>query len=360
MIERIAEAAEAGLGRTPTRWCLALVTVGAMALVVGAAAGRADDALGALQVGWLFLAGLAAGAVALAAAVRLSHGRWADDLLPVAEAGARFFGPALLLLIAVEGARGLGGGPGSTRALRPAVTLVGGLLVAGAGARFVALARQRGAPPWRTRGAGAAYLVAYAVGLSAWAWAGAPDLARQPAFTVVPPLFFMGAFLSGVAGVALVAALRGPGGPEARHDLATLLFGLGVFWGYLAWSLVLPTWYANVPDEAAALLARGRGAAGPLAGAVLALVLVLPCALLLAGPWKRRRGPLATAAASLLVGLWAERFLLFRPPSAPLDPWSLLVGGGVTAGLAGLFLLSVGGGLVPAPPPLEPPGATTT
>jgi hypothetical protein len=60
------------------------------------------------------------------------------------------------------------------------------------------------------------------------------------------------------------------------------------------------------------------------------------------------------------VGLWAERFLLFRPPSASLEPWSLLVGCGVTAGLAGLFLLSVGGGLVPAPPPLEPPGATNT
>jgi hypothetical protein len=222
----------------------------------------------------------------------------------------------------------------------------------------VALARTRSEPLWRARGAAVVYLVAYAAGLSFWAWGLGPDLAAQPAFTVVPPLFFMGAFLSGIAGVSLAAALRGLGGPEVRHDLGTLLFGFSLFWGYLLWSLVLPVWYGNVPAEAAPLLARGSGAARPVAGLVLAGILALPFGLLLLERWKRRRAPLGVAAASILLGLWAERFLLVRPPLGPWDPWSLAVGTGVTAGLAGLFLLSAGGGLVP--PPLEPASRSTT
>jgi hypothetical protein len=365
VIGSVVDRAAAGLGPTLARWSAALVALGALALVAGAAAGRGGAALGALEAGWLFLAGLAAGAVALAAAVRLSRGRWADEVLPCAEAGARFFRPALALLALLlcgEAARALrAGSPGSGPALRAVLLLASGLLVAGLGTRFVALARAPAGPPWRARAAAAAYLVAYAAGLSIWPWGLAPDVTARPAFTVVPPYFFMGAFLSGIAGVSLVAALRGLGGQGARHDLGTLLFGFSVFWGYLLWSLVMPVWYGNVPAEAAALLARGSGAARPVAALVLAGVLAVPFGLLLAEGWKRRRAPLAVAAGSVLLGLWAERFLLVRPPLAQApEPLSLAVGGGVTAGLAGLFLLSVGGGLVPAPPPLEPAGTSTT
>jgi hypothetical protein len=350
-----------GLGRPLAQWSAALVGLGALALVAGPVAGRGDAVLVALEASWLFLAGLAAGTVALAAAVRLSHGRWADQVLHVAEAGGGFFGPAIALLALLLVGRGAselrGGRPAESLAIRVALLLVAGLLVAGLGARFVALARARGELPWRVRGAAATYLVAFGVGLSFWAWGLAPDLTAQPAFTVVPPYVFMGAFLSGVAGVALVAALRGLGGPDVRHDLGKLLFGLAGLWGYLLWSLVLPTWYGNIPAEAAVLLARWSGASRPIAVLALAGVLAVPLVLLLPEPWKRRRAPLVAGAASVLVGLWAERFLLVGPPlERPPEAWSLLIGGGVTAGMAGLFLLSVGGGLAAGPRHPESPG----
>jgi hypothetical protein len=350
-----------GLGRPLARCSAALAALGAFALVAGPIAGRGDAVLVALEASWLFLAGLAAGTVALAAAVRLSHGRWADEVLHVAEAGGRFFGPTiavLALLLAGRGASDLRGGrPAGSLAIRVALLLVAGLLVAGLGARFVALGRARGEPPWRVRGAAATYLVAFGVGLSIWAWGLAPDLAAQPAFTVVPPLVFMGAFLSGVAGVALVAALQGLGGPDVRHDLGKLLFAFSAVWGYLLWSLVLPTWYGNIPAEAGVLLARWSGASRPFAVMALAGVLAVPLILLLPEPWKRRRAPLAAGATSVLVGLWTERFLLVVPPlERPPDAWSLLIGGGVAAGMAGLFLLSVGGGLAVGPRHPEPPG----
>jgi len=350
-----------GLGRPLAQTAAVLVGLGALVLLAGTIAGRGDAALTALEASWLFLAGLAAGTVALAAAVRLSHGRWADQVLHVAEAGGGFFGPAiavLTLLLASRGASDLHSGrPAGSLAIRAALLLVAVLLVAGLGARFVALARTRGEPPWRVRGAAATYLVAFGVGLSIWAWGLAPDLIAQPAFTVVPPYVFMGALLSGVAGVALVAALQGLGGPDVRHDLGKLLFGLAGLWGYLLWSLVLPTWYGNIPAEAAVLLARWSGASRPIAVMALAGVLAVPLVLLLPEPWKRRRAPLAAGAASVLAGLWAERFLLVGPPlGRPPDAWSLLIGGGVMAGMAGLFLLSVGGGLAAGPRQPEPPG----
>jgi hypothetical protein len=347
---------DTGEGRWLTWGAWGLIALGALALLSGAATGRGAAALAGLEAGWLFLTGLAAGAVALSAAVRLAHGRWADELLHLAEAGARFFRPSLALLLLLLLGRALAGAA-AAELLGGAFLLAAGLLVAGLGGRFARLVRAPGTPPWRQRGAGAGYLVAYAVGLSVFAWVLAPDLAARPSFTVVPPLYFMGAFLSGIAGVALVAALRGLGGEAVRHDLGKLLFGQGIFWGYLTWSLILPTWYGHLPEELTVLTLRWSGPARPLAGLVLAGVLGVPFVLLLGERWKRRRGPLAVGSATTLLGLAGACHLMTRPPHGPLDPWGLLVTAGVAAGLAAVFWLSVRGGLAgPAPPaPSDPP-----
>jgi len=357
MTGRLVARAALGLGRPAARWSAGLALLGGLAALVGLASGRGDAALTALRAGWLLLAGLAAGGLALAAAVRLAHGRWADEVLQLAEAGARFFPAALglLVLLLAWDATAAPGGAGAL-AGKAALLLASTLLVVGLGARLAARAHASAEPPWRVRGAAAAYLVAFAVGLSAWPFGLAPALTGRPVFTVTPPWFFMGAFLSGVAWTALVAALRGAGSPDLRHDLGKLLFGLGLLWGYLAWSLFLPVWYGGVPGEVEALRAHAGGAAAPVAGLALAGVLLLPSVLLFPERWKRRRGPLAVAGAGSLAGLWAERLLLVGlPADGAADPVGLAVGAGVTAGLAGLFLLTVGAGLAPPEGPLVPP-----
>jgi hypothetical protein len=146
-----------------------------------------------------------------------------------------------------------------------------------------------------------------------------------------------------------VAAVRDVSGPDLRHDVGKLLFGFIVVWSYLLWSLFLATWYANVPEESEPLLLRWHGAYKPVTQAVLVAVFFWPFWLLFSEKMKRRRGTLAFGAACVLLGLWAERFLLVLP-SLRLQGGgaSLLVGGGVTVGVAGLFLLSVGSRL-PAP-----------
>ncbi len=279
-------------------------------------------ALAALDASWLFVAGVAAGSVAVAAAIRVARGEWAGPLLPIAEAGAQVF-PAALAIAAVlavaAAARAVGAGEAGLASLAriAARPLAAGLLVFPLGARFVAMARSA-ADPARVRGAGAAYLAGYTVGLSLWA-ALATERAPGPAVAVVPACFVVGAFLSGLAWVALVAAARGAPPPDARHDLGKLLFAFASLWAYLVWSLFLPTWYANVPEESRFLLARWTGAPRSLSIAVIVSMAAALC-VLFPERLKRRRATLGAAAALVLVALWLERFLLVLPSLAHPTP----------------------------------------
>lgn len=338
--------ADAVLGRSLARAAAAAVALGAVAFVLGLVLGRSGVALGALSAAWLFFAGMAAGSVAVAAAVRVANGRWAEPALPVADAAAGFFAPALVLLAAlVAGARAFLPWVGTAGAARHAA-LAAGLLTASAvlfalGSRLVTAAR-RGEDPGRVRASGVAYLAAYAVVLSAWTFQLVMRIWNGPPATVLPAYYFLGAFLSGLAWIALVVAVRGVSGPDLRHDLGKLLFGLIVVWSYLLWALFLPTWYGNVPEETAPLLARWRGPWRPLTAIVLVAVFAWPFWLLFSERLKRRRGTLAAGAGAILLGLLVERFLLVVPSlRLPGGAVSILLATAICAGVAGAFLLSV-------------------
>jgi hypothetical protein len=342
------ERSAAGLSR-PLAWlAAAAAAVGAVALVLGVLAGQARTALAALDASFLFFAGLSTGSVAVAAAVRISNGRWARPILPLADAGVGFFGPALVLLaVLAAGARLFipwtadAGAGGMVRVA--ARLLVPTLALFALGRRFVSRASSPGADRGGAGAVAVAYCVLFAVALSCWAYDLVLNLSDAPPATVVPAYYFVGAFLSGFAGVALVAAVRDVSGPDLRHDVGKLLFGFIIVWTYLLWSLFLATWYANVPEESEPLLLRWQGGYRPVAELVLVAVFFWPFWLLFSEKLKRRRGTLAFGASTVLAGLCAERFLLVLPPlhlhgGLP----AFLIGAGVTAGVAGLFLLSVG------------------
>ena len=336
----------AAFGRTVARLAVAGVVLGAAAFALALLAGRSAAAMGALDASFLFFAGLSAGGVALGAAVRVAHGRWAGPVLPIADASVGFFGPALAVLaVLLLGGRSFipaaaGAGHFGALVLRQ-IALTAVLFVAGR--TFVARARAPGADEARGRASGVAYLLCYAVVLSVWAGDLVMGLSASPPATVIPAYYFLGAFLSGLAWVALVASIRGTSGPDLRHDLGKLLFAFIVVWTYLLWALFLPTWYANVPEESEQLLRRWHGGYRPVTTFVLVAVFAWPFWLLFSERFKRRRATLAVGAGAILLGLLAERFLLVLPSlqvSAGLGSW--IVCAGVAAGVAGLFLLSVG------------------
>jgi hypothetical protein len=348
MTHALLEGSSAGLGRPVARMAAVALGVGIAALCLGVLVGQGGAAMAAIDASFLFFAGLSAGSVALAAAVRIANGRWARPILPIADAGVGFFGPALgLLLLLVLGARLFIPWTSGAGALRlgalAARLLVPTALMFGLGRRFVSQACRPGADERAVRAVAVAYCVAYAIALSFWAYDLAMNLSAGPPATVIPAYYFMGAFLSGFAWVALVTAIHGVSGPDLRHDVGKLLFGFIVVWSYLLWSLFLATWYANIPEESEPLLLRWQGSYRVVTEAVLVAVFFWPFWLLFSEALKRRRATLAFGAATVLLGLWAERFLLVLP-SLHLagGAAALLVGAGVSAGTAGLFLLSVG------------------
>jgi hypothetical protein len=347
MIQDLLDRCSTALGRPTAVAAAAAAALGLAALLVAVATGLTAPALSALAASWLFFAGCAAGGLALAAALRVTGGRWAAGVMTVADASAGFFLPALLVLaVLVLSAHGFVPWvqEGEHRFATGLVVrqLAGSALLFGAGGRFVSRAR-RGEPELRVGRAGALYLFLYALVLSLWAYDFAVQLDEGPSITVLPAFYFMGAFLSGVAWVGLVAALRGADDPDTRHDVGKLLFGLLILWSYLLWSMFLPTWYGNVPEESAALLARWRAPWKPLSIAVLLLVSAGPFWLLFAEPLKRRRATLAAGAGAVLLGLLAERFLLVVPSlTLPGGTAAVALGVLVAAGMLGIFLLSVG------------------
>ena len=338
----------ASFGRTVARLAAAAVVLGVVGFALALVVGRSGIAMAALDASFLFFAGLSAGGVALAAAVRVAHGRWAGPVLPVADASVGFFGPALVVLaVLVVGGRSFIpslAGAGAVHLLALVlrqVVLTAVLFVAGR--TFVARARAPGADPEQGRAAGVVYLLCYVVALSVWASDLVMGLSASPPATVIPAYYFLGAFVSGLAWVALVAAVRGTSGPDLRHDLGKLLFAFIVVWTYLLWALFLPTWYANVPEESEQLLRRWHGGYRPMAVFVLVAVFAWPFWLLFSERFKRRRATLAVGAATVLLGLLVERFLLVLPSleiTAGAASW--IVGAAVAVGVGGLFLLSVG------------------
>ncbi len=358
----LARSAE-GLGAPVARLATAAAAVGIVALVGGLLLGQARPAVAALAASWLFFAGLSAGSVALAAAVRIAHGRWAAAVLPIAEASAGFFAPALVLLVILAIVLGavLPPGSGAHHALAAARLIVSAAVVFAAGARSISLARAHPADPTRVRTGAVAYVLVYVVGLSVWAFDLVIRLSEGPTFTVVPPYYFMGAFLSGLAWVALVAAVRDVSGPDLRHDIGKLLFAFIIVWSYLLWALYLPTWYGDIPEEVAVLLRRWSGPWRPLTAAVLIAVFAWPFWLLFTERFKRRRGTLAVGAATILLGMWGERHLLVLPSlhlGHGIAPALVCVG--VALGVAGAFLLAVGAGLGRTASGAASPGAPRT
>jgi hypothetical protein len=343
---------EAEPGRRGSRVATAAVGCGIAAFALALAAGRRQAALASLAASWLFFAGLSAGSLAVVAAVRLARGRWAGPVLPIAEATAGCLALAAIPLgVLLAGARGLlpwaAGASGARLALLAARQLVPTAALVAAGMRLVSTGRSP-----RVEGEGDApavvYLVAYVVALSFWAYDWVLGLSAAPPSAVLPAFYFVGAFLSGLAFIALVAAARGVGGPGLRHDLGKLLFGFVTVWAYLLWAAYLTAWYGGVPAEVGPLLLRWTGTYQPVAVCVLAAVFVWPFSLFLAERAKRGATTLRVGAGTILAGLLAERFLLVLP-SLTLrgDALAIASGAGVTLGVAGLFALGVGGRLPP-------------
>jgi hypothetical protein len=325
------------------RTCLLFAGIGLLALIAAPFAHVPSAALAALAASWLFFTGLAAGAIALSAAARLTQGRFLESALPLAESPAAFFPASLILLVLVLAT--------APRWMPPAGhAAVGGLFArdfAAAVALFAAgswFVRDSARDRWtsrRTPVAAVVYLLVYAIALSIWAVDLVMALTDAAPSGIVPVETFMAAFLSAIAWATLLSARRHLD-PVVRLDLGRLLYGFSAFWAYLVWCSFLPVWYANLPEEVGEILGRVENGWAVLSWGVIVASFVVPFVLLLSEAAKRNRILIGLVATSVLAGLYAERFLLVIRPASPAGGIpALLFGALVAAGVAGTFTLIV-------------------
>jgi hypothetical protein len=177
------------------------------------------------------------------------------------------------------------------------------------------------------------------------------------------PLYFLAGWLCLLSLVAILAHrykerhnLEDAWGKWDFHDLGKLMFAFTIFWAYIWFSQYLPIWYGNMGRETVFFELRTVNGFGPLLWAQMALVFMIPFALLL---WRRPKMDsryLSGVAMVLLVGFWLERYNLVVPSvwrgEGPPFGWPEIA---ITVGFAGLFGLcySVYASLTPKLPIYE-------
>jgi hypothetical protein len=196
----------------------------------------------------------------------------------------------------------------------------------------------------------------FAVTFTLLAWDFVMSLTPGWTSTLFGWLFFMGAFLNGIAMTALLATqLRSQRRLETYitplhfWDIGKILFGFSIFWVYQFWSQYLPIWYANMPEETWWVFLRFEDPWRPLAFTAFTMVFLLPFFGMMNKTTKSSPFWMTVFPIIVMAGMWVERHVLVMPSLHPDSVWMGLPEVGVTIGFLGMFGWAVQGFLTRYP-----------
>lgn len=189
-------------------------------------------------------------------------------------------------------------------------------------------------------------VVLYPIAYSFMAWDLVMSLDPHWSTTMISAWFFAGGILLGFASLSVLSMIVRRGyrlgeflTPNTYHDQGKLLFAFSTFWAYLIWSMFLPIWYANMPEESDWMVLRLQDPYLAWVLAALVLTWLLPFIGLMNMWTKKQLGFHMFFAVSVLIGMWLERLTITYPalfrPDLPMGLPEI----GVTLGFLGLFAL---------------------
>ena len=137
--------------------------------------------------------------------------------------------------------------------------------------------------------------------------------------TIFAPYFVCGAIFSGIAGLILAMAfirkllhLEDYLQPLHFDNLGKLLLMMSLLWFYFTFSERLTTWYGNDPAEMAVFWQTIRGPFARLFWTMVFCNFIIPMPLLAIRQLRTITGTV-TASATIVMGMWLERFLIIVP-----------------------------------------------
>lgn len=355
-------------------------------------------AWGAYTINVLFWLGIAQSGVVLAAAIRLTNGRWAGPIMRMGESLSAFLPIGIVLMVVL-----LAGGIWSvlpwTHHVEPRqapylnvpflwIRTLGGLLL------FWWLARRlvnislradakllephvpeslkpvygRLTADWRgdeeeekwqrheLAHLSPQVVLTFVVFFSVMGW----DFIMSITPDWISALFgwyvYAAAFLTGVCMTAFLATqvrskyrLEAYINPNHFWDIGKVIFAFSIFWVYLFWSQYLPIWYANLPEETGFVFLRMEEPWRPWAFAVFVMIFAIPFLGMLNKTSKSNPFLLAMFTLLIMAGVWLERHVLVMPSLNPDSVWIGLGEVGVGIGFMGLFGWAVQGFLTKYP-----------
>jgi molybdopterin-containing oxidoreductase family membrane subunit len=147
--------------------------------------------------------------------------------------------------------------------------------------------------------------------------------------TIFGPYFVVGAIFSGIAAILIAMAiirrayhLEDYLKPVHFNNLGLLLLVMALLWFYFTFAEFLTTYYGGEPTHMVIFLSKTEGRFSPFFWTMVVTCFVVPFAMLAN---NRTRGTVwgtVTAAVSVEIGMWLERFLIVVPslsnPRLPL------------------------------------------
>jgi len=164
-------------------------------------------------------------------------------------------------------------------------------------------------------------VIVYALVMTIFSYDWAMSLEPHWFSTMFGPWFFMGAFWGGITATGLWSLyLRTKHrdfanyiGIQQRHDVGKLTFAFTVFWGYLFFSQYIVIWYGKLPWEQAWIVRRSGETWGGFSTLAVVLCFLVPFIGLIGRKPKMKPAIYTVFAASIMVGLWLERYGLVAP-----------------------------------------------
>lgn len=137
--------------------------------------------------------------------------------------------------------------------------------------------------------------------------------------TIFGPYFVVGAIFSGIAALILAMAmlrrflhLEEYLKPLHFDNLGKLLLTMSVLWFYFTFAERMTTWYGNTPSEMTVFWESINQHFAPLFWIMVLCNFVIPVPLLAIKKLRTITGT-AIASATIVVGMWIERFLIIVP-----------------------------------------------